>query len=98
MSKERPLIGINTDYYTPARGRTPMSVLHSGHIDSVLLAGGLPVIIPPQEVQALRKEFFTQISYLFQVMRKVDNRGFMFRLDFNGYLSALANEIATGAM
>jgi len=47
-------------------------------------------------VQGLRKEFFTQISYLFQIMRKVENRGFMFRLDFNGYLSTLANEISSG--
>ena len=48
------------------------------------------------QVQGLRKEFFTQISYLFQIMRKVENRGFMFRLDFNGYLSTLANEISSG--
>jgi Gamma tubulin complex component C-terminal len=56
----------------------------------------LPVIIPPEEIDGVRKEFFTQISYLFQVMRKVENRGFMFRLDFNGYLSELANDIGAG--
>lgn len=56
----------------------------------------LPVIIPPEEIEGVRKEFFTQISYLFQVMRKVENRGFMFRLDFNGYLSELANDIGAG--
>ena len=119
----------------------------------------VPVIIPPEEIQGLRKEFFTQvgpisnityqftlsthsvaftstitithpyyptattvtthcyylchssltihtsyhhydnqISFLFQIMRKVENRGFMFRLDFNGYLSTLANEISAGGM
>ena len=47
MTKDRPLIGINTDYFIPARGRAPMSVLHSGHFDSILLAGGLPIVIPP---------------------------------------------------
>jgi Gamma tubulin complex component C-terminal len=58
----------------------------------------LPVVtvIPAEEIESIRKEFFTQISYLFQVMRKVENRGFMFRLDFNGYLSELASDIGAG--
>jgi hypothetical protein len=29
-------------------------------------------------------------------MRKVENRGFMFRLDFNGYLSNMAQEMGAG--
>ena len=52
----------------------------------------VPVVIPPEEIEGVRKELFTQISYLFQIMRKVENRGLMFRLDFNGYLSSLAEE------
>ena len=47
----------------------------------------LPVIVPPEELEAIQKEFFSQVAYLFQVMRKIENRGFMFRLDFNGFLS-----------
>ena len=50
----------------------------------------LPVVMPPEELAAVRKEFFAQVAYLFQVMRKVENRGFMFRLDYNEYLSTLA--------
>ena len=56
----------------------------------------LPIFIPPEEIEGIRKDFFTQISYLFQVMRKVENRGLMFRLDFNGYLSTLSEEIGAG--
>jgi Gamma tubulin complex component C-terminal len=55
-----------------------------------------PVVIPSEEIEGVRREFFTQISYLFQIMRKVENRGLMFRLDFNGYLSALAEEMGSG--
>ena len=48
----------------------------------------LPLIyIPPEEFFSIRKEFFSQMTYLFNIMRKVDSRGFMFRLDFNGFLS-----------
>ena len=50
----------------------------------------LPVVVPNEEVEAVRKDFFSQIVYLQTVMGKVENRGFMFRLDFNNYLSSLA--------
>lgn len=50
------------------------------HIDSDIFA---------KELEAIRKDFYTQTSYLFQIMRKVENRGFLFRLDFNGYFSSL---------
>lgn len=46
-----------------------------------------PVYIPIEEFEAIRKEFYLQVSYLFQFMRKVESRGFLFRLDFNGFLS-----------
>lgn len=48
----------------------------------------LPVVIPPEELEAIRKDFFSHCNYLFQIIRKVDNRGFMFRLDFNNFLSS----------
>jgi putative glutamine amidotransferase len=47
MTKDRPLIGINADYYVPARGRAPFTALHSGYYDCILLAGGLPIVLPP---------------------------------------------------
>lgn len=53
----------------------------------------IPIVIPPEEIEAIRKDFFSQISYLFAIMRKVENRGFMFRLDFNSYLSDLISDI-----
>jgi putative glutamine amidotransferase len=45
--KDRPLIGINTDYCASMKGRTPHSFMHSGYYDCVLAAGGVPVMIPP---------------------------------------------------
>src|SRR5258708_39438249 len=47
MTKNRPLIGINTDYRAVAKGRTPHSYMHSGYFDCLLAANALPVIIPP---------------------------------------------------
>ena len=47
MTKNRPLIGINTDYRAVAKGRTPHSFMHSGYFDCLLAANALPVIIPP---------------------------------------------------
>ena len=48
-----------------------------------------PVIVPPEEVENIKKDFFLQINFLFQIMKKVENRGFMFRLDFNEFISQL---------
>ncbi len=45
--KDRPLIGINTDYRAVAKGRATQSHVHSGYYDILLTAGALPVMLPP---------------------------------------------------
>jgi putative glutamine amidotransferase len=45
--KDRPLIGINTDYRATAKGRTPFCCVHGGYHDVILSANALPVLIPP---------------------------------------------------
>jgi putative glutamine amidotransferase len=45
--KDRPLIGINTDYRANVKGRTPHSYIHGGYFDVILAANAVPVIIPP---------------------------------------------------
>ena len=45
--KDRPLIGINMDLLGTGRGQRPHSVVQSGYYDSILTAGGIPVLIPP---------------------------------------------------
>lgn len=52
------------------------------------------LIVPPEEMEAIQKDFYTHTLYFFQMMQKVENRGFMFRLDFNGYLSQMAVSIS----
>jgi len=47
MTKDRPLIGINTDYRAAAKGRTLHSYANSGYYDCVLTAGAVPILIPP---------------------------------------------------
>ncbi|MGL6195436.1 MAG: gamma-glutamyl-gamma-aminobutyrate hydrolase family protein, partial [Thermoguttaceae bacterium] len=43
----KPLIGINADFRPTQKGSPALSYVFSGYYDSVLRAGGLPVIIPP---------------------------------------------------
>jgi putative glutamine amidotransferase len=43
----KPLIGINTDYRAAQKNLSALSVAFAGYYDSLLLAGALPVIIPP---------------------------------------------------
>ncbi|ADV64147.1 peptidase C26 [Isosphaera pallida ATCC 43644] len=45
--KERPLIGINTDFRSLGRGTSGVSQVHSGYYDCILTAGGIPILIPP---------------------------------------------------
>ena len=47
MTKDRPLIGLNADIFTPSKGRSPHTILHSGYYECLLTANALPVIIPP---------------------------------------------------
>ncbi len=42
----RPLVGIACDYYTPKVGPA-FARVNAGYFDSVLAAGGLPVLLPP---------------------------------------------------
>jgi putative glutamine amidotransferase len=43
----KPLIGINADYRAGKHDAPAFSFLAAGYYDSVLQAGGLPVVIPP---------------------------------------------------
>ncbi len=43
----RPVIGINADFVAAGKVISPQVRLNSGYVDAVLLAGGLPLILPP---------------------------------------------------
>jgi putative glutamine amidotransferase len=45
--KNRPLIGINTDFVVTARHKMPHSFMRSGYFDCIAASGGIPVLIPP---------------------------------------------------
>lgn len=48
MSK-KPLIGINMDYRAARKDQPAVSYLCAGYHDSVVKAGGLPLLLPPME-------------------------------------------------
>jgi putative glutamine amidotransferase len=64
-SPARPLIGIACDYYTPKVG-VPYARLNSGYFDSVLLAGGMPVLIPP-----FKKENYLELEAMLDMVSAV---------------------------
>ncbi len=45
----KPLIGINADYRAAKKDSPAFSYVTAGYYDSVLAAGGIPVVVPPLE-------------------------------------------------
>lgn len=45
----KPLIGINADFRAAQGNQPSFSVVTAGYYDSILRAGGIPVIVPPME-------------------------------------------------
>ncbi|HVK09421.1 MAG TPA: gamma-glutamyl-gamma-aminobutyrate hydrolase family protein [Gemmataceae bacterium] len=43
----RPLIGINTDYFSASKTYSAHARVNAGYFDAVLAAGGLPILLPP---------------------------------------------------
>ena len=50
-----------------------------------------PIFVPPEELLSIQKDFYAQVGYLFYLMRNLDCKGFMSRLDFNKFLSRAEN-------
>ena len=45
----KPLIGINADFRSAKGNQPSFSVVTAGYYDSILRAGGIPVVVPPME-------------------------------------------------
>ncbi len=45
----KPLIGLNADYRSAQGNQPSFSVLTAGYYDSILRAGGIPVVVPPMQ-------------------------------------------------
>ena len=60
----KPLVGITTDYRIPGKRRAPVSVVHAGFYDSVLTAGGIPIIVPPLTKEAEMKQIVDRLDAL----------------------------------
>jgi len=55
-----PRIALTTDFYSPKNGQ-PFARLNAGYYDSILLAEGVPVILPP-----MRKENYAVVDALLE--------------------------------
>lgn len=52
----------------------------------------VPIVIPYEEITAIKTDYLKHVEQLFKIMARVDNHLFLFRLDFNSYFSKLFNE------
>jgi putative glutamine amidotransferase len=43
----RPFIGVNADYVPPGKHTAPYFRLAAGYADAIVVAGGLPLVLPP---------------------------------------------------
>ncbi len=46
-ANSRPVIGINTDFYSATKTYSAHARLNAGYFDAIMQAGGLPILIPP---------------------------------------------------
>jgi putative glutamine amidotransferase len=46
-NNSRPIVGINTDFYAASKSYSAHARLNAGYFDSIVQAGGLPIIFPP---------------------------------------------------
>jgi putative glutamine amidotransferase len=58
----RPLIGINADFFPATKTTVAQARLNTGYFDSVVAAGGLPVIIPPLGKESELAAFLNQLD------------------------------------
>jgi putative glutamine amidotransferase len=47
MMVSKPVIGINAELLPATKDRAAVSVIQSGYYDSILRAGGIPLVVPP---------------------------------------------------
>jgi putative glutamine amidotransferase len=47
----KPLIGVNADYRSARKDTPAVSYLGAGYSDSIIQAGGIPVVIPPMKAE-----------------------------------------------
>ena len=77
----KPLIGINTDFFSAADRRPAYSITCAGYYDSVEAAGGIPVLIPPFANEENMQEILAMVDgFLLIGGRDLDPRNDKFML------------------
>jgi putative glutamine amidotransferase len=60
--RARPFIGINADFLAGTKTMSPQIRLHVGYCDTILAAGGLPLIMPPLGKPAEMNAFLDRLD------------------------------------
>lgn len=60
--KRKPLIGLNADYRPSKKDSPALSFIMAGYYDSILKAGGLPVVVPPLADEKDARQILDELS------------------------------------
>lgn len=60
----KPLIGLNADYRSAKKDQPAFTYLYSGYYDSIVEAGGIPVILPPLGTAADVEQMISRLDGL----------------------------------
>lgn len=60
----KPVIGITPDLVTTQRARQPKMELESGYFESIIAAGGIPMILPPHPREELLEAYLDRVDGL----------------------------------
>jgi putative glutamine amidotransferase len=58
----KPLIGMNADYRAAARSMPAYSYVAAGYFQSIISAGGIPVVLPPMDDPAAISQVLDQLN------------------------------------
>ena len=58
----KPIIGLNADYRAAARSTPAFGYIAAGYFDSIISAGGIPVIVPPMDDAESIHKVLDQVS------------------------------------
>jgi putative glutamine amidotransferase len=61
-ARTRPVIGINADFIPAQKQTRPQVRLHAGYLDTILAAGGFPVVVPPLGKDADLEPFLDRLD------------------------------------
>jgi len=92
--QSKPLIGLNADYRAATKDQPAFSFLCAGYYDSIVAAGGIPIILPPLEEDESIEAILDQLQgFVLVGGSDLDSRRDHFRLHPSARMLASRREV-----